>query len=107
MYRIMIARSKRSNYETMYQFVTTTTDGVTTPLEIPTKEALDARIEDMLNTGEYSKSDFIIVEVIDYSIDAKNYSDDTGDSDDDTGSGISVATDEEVAEMLDEIYGTE
>lgn len=81
MYRIMIVKSKRDNYESMYQFMTTTTDGVTTPLEIASKEALDAKIEKMLNEGGYSKADFIVVEVVDYSIDATKYSDDVTVSD--------------------------
>lgn len=76
MYRIMIAKSKREKFETLYQFVTTTIDGVTAPLELETKEALDARVEKMLNVDGYSKADFIIVKVIDYSIDANSYTDD-------------------------------
>ena len=76
MYRIMLAKSKRDKFETLYQFMTTTIDGVTMPLELDTKEALDAKVEKMLNVDGYSKADFIIVEVIDYSIDANAYSDD-------------------------------
>jgi len=76
MYRIMICKSKRSNYESMYQFITTTTDGVVSPLEFSTKEALDLKVEKMLNEEGYSKADFIVVKCIDFSIDAKNYSDD-------------------------------
>lgn len=76
MYRIMLCKAKRSNYESMYQFMTTTTDGVTSPLEFDSKEALDAKIEKMLNEDDYSKNDFIIVKVVDYSVDAKDYTDD-------------------------------
>ena len=76
MYRIMLCKSKRSNYESMYQFLTTTTDGVTSPAEFKTKEDLDAKIEKMLNDEDYSKNDFIIVKTIEYSVDAKDYSDD-------------------------------
>lgn len=82
MYRIMLAKSKRDNFDTLYQFMTTTIDGVTTPFELETKEALDTKVEKMLNTDGYSKADFIIVEVIDYSIDANSYSDDEPDSTD-------------------------
>lgn len=91
MYRIMITKSKKSNYESMYQFMTTTTDGVTSPLEISTKEALDAKIESMLNDGGYSKADFIVVEVVDYTIDATGYSDDEADAAD-TGAEDSAVT---------------
>ena len=87
MYRIMIAKSKKSNYESLYQFMTTTTDGVTSPLEISTKEALDAKIESMLNDGGYSKADFIVVEVVDYAIDATGYSDDEAEAETDTNIG--------------------
>ena len=44
-----------------------------TPIEFDTLEKLDAKIEKMLNQEGYSKSDFIIVKVIDYTIDAKDY----------------------------------
>lgn len=76
MYRIMINKSKKDNYASLYQFMTTTTDGVTIPMELADKTALDAKVETMLNDGGYSKSDFIVVEVVDYTIDATGYSDD-------------------------------
>lgn len=75
MYRIMLVKSEREKYGSLYQYLTTTVDGVTTPLEIASKEELDARIEKMLNEDGYSKADFIIVQVVDYSIDATGYSD--------------------------------
>lgn len=101
MYRIMIAKSKRDNYESMYQFMTTTTDGVTTPLEIKSKEELDAKIEKMLNEGGYSKADFIVMEVVDYSIDATKYSDDKASPDTtptapDDGGGSDDSTDSDI-----------
>lgn len=75
MYRIMLVKSKKDNEQSLYQFLTTTVDGVTSVLEIETKEALDAKVESMLNSG-YAKSDFIIVRVIDYTLAAGPYSDD-------------------------------
>lgn len=75
MYRIMVVTSHRDNYESLYKYMTTTIDGETMPLELETKEALDTRIERMLNDEGYSKKDFIVVNVIDYTIDAKDYSD--------------------------------
>lgn len=92
MYRIMIVTSHRDKYESLYKYLTTTIDGETMPLEIETKEKLDERVERMLNEEGYSKKDFIVVKVIDYTIDAKDYSDDedepdvepTPDEDDDT-----------------------
>lgn len=77
MYRIMIAQSKRKNFETLYQYLTTNIDGVISPLELKSKEELDARIEKMLNEDGYAKDDFIVVQVVDYMIDATAYTDDT------------------------------
>ena len=77
MYRIMIAQSKRKNFETLYQYLTTNIDGVISPLELKSKEELDARIEKMLNEDGYAKDDFIVVQVVDYMIDATAYPDDT------------------------------
>ena len=76
MYRIMLTRTKKEDYASLYQYMTTTVNGVTSPVEFETKEALDAQVDDMLNNGGYSKADFIIVWVVDYTIDAKDYSDD-------------------------------
>lgn len=76
MYRIMLAQSKRKNFESLYQYLTTNVDGVISPLELNSKEELDKRIEKMLNEDGYSKDDFIVVQVVDYTIDATSYSDD-------------------------------
>lgn len=76
MYRIMVVTSHRDNYESLYKYLTTTIDGETMPLELETKAKLDERVEKMLNDEGYSKRDFIVVNVIDYTIDAKDYSDD-------------------------------
>ena len=59
MYRIMIAQSKRKNYETLYQYLTTNIDGVVSPLELSSKEELDSRIEKMLNEDGYAKDDLL------------------------------------------------
>ena len=77
MYRIMLAKSKKDNYASLYQYLTTTIDGVISPVEFATKEELNTKVEAMLNNEGYAKSDFIIVEAIDYTIDATDYSDDT------------------------------
>ena len=79
MYRIMIAQSKRKNYETLYQYLTTNVDGFISPLELKSKEELDARIEKMLNEDGYAKDDFIVVQVVDYTIDATSYTDDAAE----------------------------
>ena len=76
MYRIMTVTSYRDKYESLYKYMTTTIDGETMPLELPTKEKLDERVEKMLNEEGYSKRDFIVVKVVDYTIDAKDYTDD-------------------------------
>lgn len=69
MYRIMLRKG-----ETKYFSFMTAEDG--TPVEIETKEALDVKVEEMLNEGGYAKKDFAVVQFIDYTIDAKEYSDD-------------------------------
>ena len=74
MYRIMLVKSKKDNDQSLYQFLTTTIDGVTSVLEIEEREELDERVEAMLNNG-YAKSDFIIVKVVDYELKAGPYSD--------------------------------
>lgn len=77
MYRIMVAQSKRKNFETLYRYLTTSIDGVISPLELSSKDELDAKIEKMLNDDGYAKDDFIVVQVVDYTIDATAYTDDT------------------------------
>ena len=84
MYRIMVVTSHRDNYESLYKYLTTTIDGETMPLELETKAKLDERVEKMLNDEGYSKRDFIVVNVIDYTIDAKDYSDDEEEPSEDT-----------------------
>lgn len=75
-YRFLIVKSKRPDFASLYQFLLTTEeDGTTVPLEVEGNEALDTQVEKMLNEDGYAKSDFIIVRVVDYTIDAKDYSD--------------------------------
>ena len=68
MYRIMVVKSKKDNYE----YLTTTVDNQVSPREFVDETALDAYVEEMLNNG-YSKADFIIVQPVEYTIDAKDY----------------------------------
>lgn len=70
MYRILMVRSKRDNYESLFQYLTTTIDGVVSPLEIATREELDKKIEKMLNEDGYAKTDFIVIEEVDYTVSA-------------------------------------
>lgn len=82
MYCIMVAKAVRDNFETLYQFMTTTNDNdETVILEIETKEELDKKIESMLNDDGYAKSDFVVAKIIDYTIDVIDYSDEEDDSD--------------------------
>jgi len=80
MYRIMIVKSKRGE-ESLYQFLTTvkqdesTGADVIVPVELEDADELDEFVEKMLNDDGYAKSDFIIVKIVDYTIDAKDYSD--------------------------------
>lgn len=75
MYRIMLTKSKRDNFASLYQWLTDTDEesGEVRPIEFADEEALDAKVEDMLNNGGYAKSDFIVVKLIDYTIDALDY----------------------------------
>ena len=75
MYRIMLIKSKRDNFTSLYQWLTETDEesGEVRPIEFADEEALDAKVEDMLNNGGYAKSDFIVVKLIDYTIDAMDY----------------------------------
>ena len=75
MYRIMLIKSKRDNFASLYQWLTDTDEesGEVRPIEFADEEALDAKVEDMLNNGGYAKSDFIVVKLIDYTIDAMDY----------------------------------
>ena len=76
MYRIMLVKSRKDGDQSLYQFLTSSMYGVTKAIDIETKEALDERVEYMLNNG-YAKSDFIIVRVIDFELNAGPYSDDS------------------------------
>lgn len=77
MYRIMLVKSKRDNYASLYQWLTeeVTIDEETEikPVEFETEQELDEKVESMLNDEGYAKSDFIIVKFVDYKIDATDY----------------------------------
>ena len=77
MYRIMLVKSKRDNYASLYQWLTeeVTVDEETEikPVEYETEQELDEKVESMLNDEGYAKSDFIIVKFVDYTIDATDY----------------------------------
>ena len=77
MYRIMLVKSKRDNYASLYQWLTeeVTIDEETEirPIEFETEQELDEKVESMLNDEGYAKSDFIIVKFVDYTIDATDY----------------------------------
>lgn len=78
MYRIMLVKSKRDNYASLYQWLTTSTtgeDGAVTvaPVEFADEDALDEKVEYMLNDEGYAKSDFIVVKYIEYKVEAIDY----------------------------------
>lgn len=74
-YRFLINKSKKPNYDSLWQYLTTVIDGVVYPVEVEGAKALDAQVEKMLNEQGYAKDEFLIVKVIDYTIDAKDYTD--------------------------------
>jgi len=77
MYRIMIVKSKRDNFASLYQWlteeVTVEEETEIRPVEFATEQELDQKVESMLNDEGYAKSDFIIVKYVDYTIDATDY----------------------------------
>lgn len=79
MYRIMIVKSKRDNYASLYQYLTATVtdeetgEEQTAIAEFADEAALDEQVEKMLNEDGFAKTDFIIVKYIDYQIDASGY----------------------------------
>ena len=75
MYRIMLVKSKRDNFASLYQWLTATDEetGEVAPVEFETEEALDEQVEKMLNEDGYAKQDFIAVKFVDYRIDATDY----------------------------------
>ena len=77
MYRIMLVKSKRDNYASLYQWlteeVTVNEETEIKPVEYETEQELDQKVESMLNDDGYAKSDFIIVKFVDYKIDATDY----------------------------------
>lgn len=70
MYRIMEVVTEKKNNNSLYRFMKKIDEKNNEVIvEIETKEELDTFVENLLN-GDYAKKDFIIVEVLDYDIDA-------------------------------------
>lgn len=75
MFKIMEVKEKGIDYTTTYVFKTHNVDGVILPIEFDSLSSLDEYVEDLLNNKGYAKSDFIIVEVKDYTVSADIYED--------------------------------
>jgi hypothetical protein len=73
----MLVKSKRDNFASLYQWMTEEVEvdeeKTVRPVEFATEEALDAKVESMLNDEGFAKSDFIVVKFVDYKIDATDY----------------------------------
>jgi hypothetical protein len=69
----MNVKEQGKDYTSSYVFKTHNVDGVIKPIEFSTLEELDVYVEDLLNNKGYAKSDFIIVEVKDYTISSDLY----------------------------------
>lgn len=69
-YRIMLVKQKKDNFGDLYQYLTENVDGVISPKEFDNDEALDTYVEKMLNEDGFSKTDFIIVQVKEYTVTA-------------------------------------
>ena len=69
MYKILLVRDKRKNYADLYQYLTiVNSEGNTVPYSTNTIEELAEKVNHMLNEEDYGKSDFIVVQVIDYNV---------------------------------------
>ena len=66
----------------MYKYLTKNIYGTVVPVEITSKEELDTTVRKMLNEDGYAKDDFLIVKVVDYTIDATDYTDESVGSSD-------------------------
>ena len=73
MFNIMLKKEDGIDYTSTYVFKTHNVDGTILPIEFETLEELDRYVEDLLNNKGFAKSDFIIVEVKDYSVKADIY----------------------------------
>ena len=92
MYRIMLVKSAKENYGSLYQYMTQTIGTVVTPVEYSTKTELNTAVESLLNDGGYAKSDFIVVQVVDYTIEATDYTDEDDDDEDTTTTTDTIGT---------------
>lgn len=105
-YRFLIVKSKRPDFASLYQFLLTTDEeGEVIPLEVDGSEQLDEQVEKMLNEDGYAKSDFIIVKVVDYTIDAKDYSDTEDNNAEDPGEDPGEDTGEDGSNTEDPSIG--
>lgn len=69
MYKILLVRDKRKNYADLFQYLTiVNSEGQIVPYVANNIEELAKKVEDMLNNQDYGKSDFIVVQAIDYNI---------------------------------------
>lgn len=69
MYRIMIVAKEATNYESLYKWLLIKNDqDQMVPYEAKSLDELDEKVENMLNNEGYSKSDFIIVSITNYSV---------------------------------------
>lgn len=71
-YRIMVVKSQRDNGESLYQYLkdTDNADHELRVYEADTIEQIDRKVENMLDEGDYSKSDFIVIQVVNYKVKA-------------------------------------
>lgn len=69
MYKILLVRDKRKNYADLFQYLTiVNSEGHVVPYVTNNIEELAEKVEDMLNNQDYGKSDFIVVQAIDYNV---------------------------------------
>jgi len=95
MYRILIVRSKRDNRQSLFQFLTEKkSDGEFYPVEIEDDETMETTVAHMLNEDGYSKDDFIVVKVIDYTIDAVDFSQDEAEQESEDYQEVDDSNDE-------------
>ncbi|MBQ0036413.1 MAG: hypothetical protein KBT35_05805 [Firmicutes bacterium] len=62
-------KKKDAGVESYWQFNLTTIDGETVPREFADLEKVDAYVEKLINDGTYRKTDIMVVQVSDFTVD--------------------------------------
>lgn len=69
MYNIMIMK-KDLGAESLWQFITSTTEGSTEPRIFESAASVDTFVEELINNGSYKKTEIMVVSVTNFTVDA-------------------------------------